>query len=332
MDFTASASIRRVLYLLAIIAGALFIASHEYVSQSVWLLFTALFFAHVTLERGLLTRTAIILVGGALAALVTLLGGVLAGNIVPVIGFLVLVTAACTWLGLKYDVCAYPVLLVNVAAVLSIYDVVSFSVAGERALAVLCGVLMAAVAQVVLVPHFKRDEYNRIRKITFYHLRHYATAVFDSLTSADYPDAVYYYERCLHKEKVKCMHGITALIRLEQEGMGEPGFTATQIQNIFALLVDISQIRRRNSDHTAFALCAPELVNLEQVIVQLLDACARQNIEQLSQLLEVLQSRVMQLDDNLENIIKVAAREPVVFVLFRTALQKLYDDVEGAVS
>lgn len=328
MDFTTSASIKRVFYLLIIVAAVLFVSHAELLNQPVWFIFASFFLAQATLTDGLVKRTLMLIISGLIATVFVIAGGLVATNIYLSVVFLLIVTALCTYRGLQDEAFIYPMLIINVIAVLALFQADSLAGGWQRALAVADAVIIVIAAQIILLPFFARSEYNRTRKITFFHLRNYVEALFECLTSPDYPDDIYYYERELHKEKINCMHGITSLAAIEQKhGLVDKGFNAEQIQNIFAVLVDVSQIRRRSTDHTAFALCAPELLNLEDVMVQLFNACANQLTGKLQHICEALESRILQLDDNLENVVKIASREPAVFVLFRTALQGLYEDM-----
>lgn len=331
MDFTTAASIKRTLYLLIIVAAVLFVTHAELLTQPIWFIFACFSLVQTSLAEGLFKRTFMLIMSGFIAAVFVIAGGLVAANIYLSVAFLLIVTALCTYREFKDEAFGYPLLIVNMIAVLALYQADSPAGGWQRALAVADAVIIVVAAQTVLLPFFARSEYNRTRKITFFHLRNYVQALFECLTSPDYPDDVYYYERELHKEKIKCMHGITTLATMEQKhGFVDKVFNAGQIQNIFAVLVDVSQIRRRSTDHTAFALCAPELLNLEDAMVQLFTACASQFTSKLEHICEVLEARILQLDDNLENVVKIASREPAVFVLFRTALQGLYEDMSQA--
>lgn len=330
MEFTSAASIKRILYVLLITVVTLAVYHMQLVKELVWLILASLFFAHATLEEPLLRRTYIIIVSGLAAAICVVIGGLVATNLPLTWLFVILVTAGCVWRGITCKGWAYPMVIVNVLAVLSVYKAASLHDGMYRALAIFDALIIVADAQIILLPFFWGSEFNRCRKMTFYHMRQYVKSVFCCLQSSDYPDNVYYYEAKIHAAKVNCMHGIVAMREKERSNNGLfDGYSSEDLQNVFEVIVDIGQLRRRVSDHTVFALNATEINNLEKTIMRMLTAMSRGKKEDVTHLCQVLLNFIQQFDDSFESVVKVAAKEPMAFVLFNAGLNTLLRTIES---
>lgn len=147
-------------------------------------------------------------------------------------------------------------------------------------------------------------------------LRQLAGDIMDCLMVNDYLHTLYLHERRIHKAKIKCMYWLTAL-----------GCQTLQDENaeLYVLLLDAGQIRRRVTDHTIFGLCMDELKLIRQA---LLDIFSNLGSDRLLESVAALNIAIQAFDDNYEHVLKVASREPIVFVLFQGSLRNLVEVVK----
>lgn len=143
------------------------------------------------------------------------------------------------------------------------------------------------------------------------HLQYLISNIFACLTDNDYQEALYSYERRIHKEKVNCLSWLTGLQK----------YRTTERENAcFSLLIDLGQIRRRITDHSTFGLCRAELFELELAIIFFAGALM---FSDMAEAAARLNRCTDQFEDCFNHVLNVAAREPVIFILFIGALREL---------
>lgn len=140
--------------------------------------------------------------------------------------------------------------------------------------------------------------------------------IFSCLLDPDYPRLLYSFERRLHKQKSKCLKSIQKIVLPS---------VRDKCAHLLEVLLDLSAIRWRVSDHSTFSIVAIELGN----ILSALEA----RFDQLHKL--VLHKSVVFMDDDwlsraivafeemYFSIVNVAAKEPLVFLLFIDGLKTL---------
>lgn len=319
-----AALIKRILYLIAVVLTTAFVYLHSYLQEGVWLFASVLLFLNITVETTLLRRSLEIAATALVAAVLIFIGTLLASSITAQIFFHSIVTGCCVYMGAKYGKAAYPWFVVNVLAVLSLHTEATLAAAIHHASAVTTGAVIVLAAQIILLPFFNLDEFYRARKLTLYRLSRVSTAIFTCLIAPDYTDNVYLYERRVHKQKIKCLNKMAVLADREKAA-GKPPQTSQQMQTLFEMIIDIGQIRRRVTDHTVFALCNDELSGIDAAIDQLLTALAGDNIGRIADGLLMLDKYINQFESNFEHILRVTAREPLVFVLMLSSLKALQE-------
>jgi len=145
------------------------------------------------------------------------------------------------------------------------------------------------------------------------HLCYLTGDIFSCLLAPDYQDNLYLYERRVHKEKINCLYWLAEL--RNYRGIEDESEWLT-------LLLDAGQLRRRVTDHTIFGLCSDELMDIEAALIAIIPYLGTINsVEPLAFLTASLDS----FDDSFEHVIKVSAREPLVFILFLGALRAFRD-------
>ena len=159
----------------------------------------------------------------------------------------------------------------------------------------------------LLLTIFKRHQ---ARSLRIY--RRLAATLFSCLTSRDYPEKIYDFEQRIQYQKIKCLKRMPSVRHKKTADVEWP---------LFDIIVDIGQIRHRVTDHTVFALCERELAVIADAVDSLL-AVVKKN-DGLEQKLAALEQSINQFEDVFEHVVKVAAREPAVFILFISALRAL---------
>ncbi len=143
------------------------------------------------------------------------------------------------------------------------------------------------------------------------HLQYLITNIFSCLVDEDYQDTLYAFERRIHKEKMNCLSWL--------EKLGK--YRSVERENkCFSLLIDLGQIRRRITDHSTFGVCRVELFELELALISFAAGLEQPNMAEAA---ARLTRCVNQFEDIFNHVLNVAAREPVIFILFIGALREL---------
>src|SRR3990167_1811350 len=90
------------------------------------------------------------------------------------------------------------------------------------------------------------------RKLALVHLKRLNQEIFSCFLQPEYSDNIYLFERRIHLQKNKC---IRAIYRLHDVGI------VSQLNELYANLMDMAQLRRRVKDYTLFDICRPELTD-----------------------------------------------------------------------
>ena len=117
-----------------------------------------------------------------------------------------------------------------------------------------------------------------------------------------------------------------AVLSEREKAAGKSAHTSHQMQTLFEMILDIGQIRRRVTDHTVFALCNDELSGIDDALNQLLPALASDNKQKVADGLLMMERYITQFESNFEHILRVTAREPLVFVLMLGTLKSLLEE------
>ena len=319
---------KRILYLIATVITVAIVFLYDLTANpafdtnlfnpAVWLLISSILLMNVTLETTLLRRSLIIAAVALLTLVTTFICTFLI--IIPVVQLLFVagVTGVCVYAGIVNSTMRYPGFAVNLLLILSMQDTNL-----RHAEAIALGAAIVLLAQIILLPFYVRDEYRRSLAQVFQRFGRLTTVLFSCLTTPEYPECVYLFERRVHKQKIKCLN-LMSLAAVREQAAKPALKLSQQLQFLFEIIIDVGQIRRRVTDHTVFALCDQDLKKIETAIVSLFKAFAsRAATLQLEKKILALDSQIEQFENIYEHVVKVAAREPVVFVLFISAVKVL---------
>jgi len=319
-----AALLKHMLYLIATVASVAILFLSVNLPQGVWLLAPALLFLNVSLETSLWQRSAMIIFTGSIAVIGILLGSLLAPYLAAQAIFLILVIGACTYFAALYQHYAYALFAVSFLVLLSIHGDNGYEPALVRAEITAIGVIVVLAAQLVLLPFAAANEYQRCKVLVFKSLGDLVTEIFSCLTSPAYPENIYLFERRVHVQTTDCLSKMAALAQRARAAGVNSETVYNDVLSIFEILMDLSQIRWRVSDHTIFRLCSIELSEIDTSMTATLNAFPHVGKPaELEKCIVAFERSINRLEDNLEHIVKVAAREPVVFILFLSALKAL---------
>ncbi len=322
-------SLKRLVYIIAVTCAAFF-TQHVFLNdQNYWVIWSALVLSLITLGETFTSRLIIMLLTGVAAGLAAFLASCFA-PVFPVLAiYLFLITMGCMLLSQFYPNYFLPLFVINLFALLaSGVAATSLTLALERWLFILLGFAIAIVLQIVGWFHFVLDEWRWFTIDALKQLKILNNEIFSCFLQPDYPDNIYLYEHRLHLRKNKCMQAITRLFTLPKDKQQEK-LPHNTIDRFFDLLLDCSQLRRRVSDHTTFAICNPELTTICQEIDRLFEGLIALVTGEKTFFPEVsmLQNKIQQLEENYNHVLQVASREPLAFVLFIFSLRALSSEM-----
>ncbi|MCW5583121.1 MAG: hypothetical protein KIT56_04415 [Gammaproteobacteria bacterium] len=270
-----------------------------------------------------------VLATGMTAAGVAFVAGCLAGLLPSIVLYLFITSILCVLVAQYYPECFFSAFIVNVFAILS--GTMQESLAGnmDRLVLIIIGVMVAAVFQVLFYPHFVRNELRSSIIITLKKLKRVNHEIFSCLLQPEYPDNIYLFERRLHIQKNRFMQSMMRLRAVMQQVMKKmnaeekEGYLAflVQLDLLYANMLDYSQIRRRVTDHTSFLLCAIELSEIVKEVNTSIDgAISHVDGKKYYVNADMLAIKIKRLDDNYQNVLQIAVKEPLVFMLFIDSL------------
>jgi hypothetical protein len=183
--------------------------------------------------------------------------------------------------------------------------------------------IFAATLFVGMLAYFVRSNFQNRQQQVFKCYANLIADIFSCLLTPAYSSNLYLFERRIHKQKLKCLRALNRLnLRQPIEGKS--------LLLLFELILDVSQIRWRVTDHTIFGLCDKELQALEASFIQLFST------PRLAQTVEVKLAATASSIDQFESIymhaMNVTAKEPTVFILFISAMRSIQKHFSGMVA
>lgn len=234
-------------------------AAHDFFpyGQSNWVIWSIFLFIQLTLGRTPIQRIGYLMMVGVLVIVTVFLAGAIYPDWLKV-PFVFILVLSCSYLGYLRPAFAYTLFVVVVLSLLAAWQPVSWLENIDRARWLACGVFVVVLCYLLYLPYFYRDEKRALSLATVRNLRLVCTEIFACLQDESYADNVYLFERRLHMRKIRLLDSLTKLRDVAGDVSG--------LENIYQLLLDVSQIRRRVSDHTTFALCKQEMASIEECL------------------------------------------------------------------
>lgn len=337
MDFIfTSLAIKRLIYLLLVTLLA-FVAEYQFAnSEAYWLLWTALALSLLASCDTFMRTMAVICLTGVVAALLAYLAAICA-YLMPLLAiYLLIITITCMYLGQHYPKYFLSALMINLLTLLSGGLPATLADYGHRLLFILAGTGMAAGLYLMFWPYFTRNKLQSYLVLSLRHLMQLNNEIFSCYLQPDYSSNIYLFERRLHLQKDKCLVAMRRLFNIIQLIGEKNGIEKNALLNdlfrrlnlLYDLMLDYSQLRWRVTDHSTFAVCDPELTAILNEMNLMFREAISLFAHQSHQLHTArLQETIQKLDDNYQSVLRVAAREPLVFLLFIASLKSFAEEI-----
>jgi hypothetical protein len=243
---------------------------------------------------------------------------------------IIILSMFCTYLGKRYPAWIVTALFINLLALLALSLATTVFTVTWVIKALLLGIVVCAVLQIIIVVRFYRDELAFWRYRALYSLIQLTRDIFACLIQPEYNDNLYLFERRLHTQKIQFLAAAGKLRRLGEQ-LRSPILQiqtielASHLSHVYAVLLECAQLRRRITDYTVFQLCEVELSAIADEVVKLMiNITKKKNIN-----LSKLNGEIARLESTYQQVIKVATREPLAFLLFIGGLKALVEELEA---
>ncbi|HEX4044548.1 MAG TPA: hypothetical protein VHZ76_02650 [Gammaproteobacteria bacterium] len=155
---------------------------------------------------------------------------------------------------------------------------------------------------------FKSYQQQAWTRIAWQSLRQLNNELFACLLQPEYTENKYLFERRVHVAK---NHFMRAACQLDE-------VVLTVLNQLYDLMLEYGQIRRRVTDPTIFSLCQSELIDMLQAINKVLMAASKRKINLAIQSIDTseLSASIERFEENYQTVLKITSQEPVVFLLF----------------
>lgn len=324
-----AAVLKRFLYFVCYIATLITLFYSEIDNNYPWLLFATLFFSiglfGDSIKQRFLILSLMIIAMFGMVALIGLTGE----RVIWQAGSLVLITAICVYLSKQYIGSLVPMFLLNLVAILTLPLSLSIYSSSWIVKVLISGAIIGVALQVILLIRFYRDELSFWQDAALTILTQLATDIFSCLILPEYNDNLYLFERRLHTQKMKYAKSIVKTRWFAKKLVGKNKQQAEllieRLDRLYTVLIDCAQLRRRITDYTVFQLCEIELKVISRNVVVLLTSIRRNTNLDLSSLNE----SISKLEATYHQVVKIATREPLAFLLFIFSLKMLAEELES---
>lgn len=319
-------ALRRLVYLLLSIGLAIYFAEQfAFEDQVVWLIIATLFFGGYVIGYTFLQFIITIVLSGLLGALSVGIFSYL--TIWPMSWFIAFSVAVFvfTIIAEAFPRYAFVCLTLNILILLTfqMFPIDQTEIA-TRVLFILGAMVITLLSALTLFPYFLKHNIHSTIRNYLRHLHKLNNEIFSCFLDPNYPDELYLYERRLNLEKQQLNNILKYLSHLScyiknPEKKDNFEKCLTHLRNIYAALLNVSQLRWQVSDHSIFRICSDELkfiqANINAVMFQTKNISA-------------LKDAIQRFEGIFQKVLQVTAREPVVFLFFIDSLQSLAKQFE----
>lgn len=319
-------SIRQLTYLLLVTSSIFVIISIYPSEQSYWVAWSGLTFALISLGNNFIQRLEAICVTALVCLFTVWMAEYANVSLITLAVFLFAVSAYLAFLAERYPAYAYPILIINLFAILASYHPSFVGGYWEKSGSVCLGVAIVLVCQLIFSYRFQQREWHLNLLSALNQLRKLNQEIFSCLLQPEYADNLYIFERRIHAQKERFMQSIVLLSTTKK----------TQLQTIITkklnLLYDITlsyaQLRRRVSDYAVLGICMDEMKAIEKEVDQLF-VVAQKGVSKNKYNFDVqpLLMAIQHLEDNYHQMLQVTSKEPLVFLLFIASLRSFAEEM-----
>jgi uncharacterized membrane protein YccC len=338
------AQFRQILRLMLAAVIALWLAHTLQWSESYWIVIAALLSLQMS-SAPLLRQKEFALVGTAiLAAAAATITNFISPHVLLLAVFLFLSTLTTVMAGLRWPLFWGATFLINFFAALSSGFPTDMDGINKRFLCILMGFGIAIVLQKCFFPGRLRDAARGALTQALQDLIDLNQAIFNCLLAADYPEKQFEYSKKVHQKRRDFSYAISvarALMKKMKKEQDKYVDMLCAIEQLYEIIQALGTLLYRVEDHTTFQIIYKELLALSETIYQDLRALKLFLLKKTKTppAQETLKDNIFQLEDVNHAALSVAAKDPMVFLLFIQdlfALQKsladLSDDIAAAAS
>lgn len=336
----SSLPLKRLSYLILVALAAYFLQSKLHSPQTYWLIWTAFLLSLITTGDSFKRRITTIIITGLAAAFVSFVADSLT-SLFPLLAiYLFIVTVICVLVSQLYPEYLLQSFIVNVFAILSSGSI-SLSLNTDKFMLIIMGISLIVLLQIIFYPYFIRNELKSYILISLKNLKKLNTEIFTCFLEPEYSDNIYLYENRLHARKSQLMASLSHLRQITR--LAETKWTSeeihayelllTNLDLLFENMLDYSQLRRRVTDYTTFSICHQELTTISKEIGLSIDGVmAHLSHKKYYPNMKKLSQSINQLENNFHNVLQVATREPLVFLIFIDSLNAFCSKLEEIIS
>jgi hypothetical protein len=312
-----------------ILAAIITLSLSEYFHypESYWMVISALLALHVSSNPLLRHKDffllSVALLAGAMAASSSLIMPYVFG-----LAIYLLVTTFCTVnVGLWWPAFWAAAFVANLLTNISSGFGVDMQQTLQRFLFIVAGFFIAIILQILFFPNRLRNDCKLVLTQCLQQLSELNQAIFDCYLAADYPDKQFQYEKRLHQKRRDVSYEISIARQLigkmkKSEKLSLlPVFCS--IEQIYEIILSMGLLDYRIEDRSTFELAYKEFLEIANHIDAQLRAIKIQLLKNKSSAInsETLKEAIYQFEDISRATFDVAAKDPMVFLLF---IQDMY--------
>jgi uncharacterized membrane protein YccC len=243
------------------------------------------------------------------------------------IAYLVMLVFLTAYLTQQKPQYTYPLLIITFLTLLSAILPASLIGGVSRSINIIIGTVIAAVYQLIFLPWFYNSEMNATVESMLKSLLKLTDDIFICFLQPAYPENIYLFERRIHLQKKRCICLLQHAKAIDRHA-GKHTKTLASLEKIFELLLSCALLRIRITDQTIFAVCISELTEVYDEL--------KLNLKELTRIyrhqnpymnVNGLEDRIERFENSYQTVLQVAAREPLVFLLFISSFRALKDEI-----
>jgi hypothetical protein len=316
------------LVLAALLTAALCIHLH-WGQQSVWLMVSALMALQIS-SYPLPQHKSIFLLGTGFIASLTAVVSCIVGTKTLYIAFYLFFTTFCTLtVGLNWPVLWGAAFVVNFFGTLSYIFMTDYAAALQRGGAIFAGFFLALLLLKLFFPQRLRDGVRLLLAQAVQELMGLSAALFNCYLSADYLENRFDYLSKFHARRRAFAYHLSMarelLAQMRPSARVESARQLEKTETLYEIILALGTLLNREKDHSTFAIVTKEFLNINENISAELRALKLLLLKQkkLPPVNNDLEENIYQLEDVNRSAVNVAARDPMVFLLFVQDLSSL---------
>lgn len=302
--------------------------SYYYPAQeNYWMIISALFALHISNHFLVRHKDFFLLVIALTAGSLAAISSLISSNVFLLATYLFITTLGTVYVGLLWPAFWGATFLVNFYANLSSGFGTDMRETGYRFLSIFAGFIIAILLQTIFFPNRLKGDCKLVLTASIQKLLELNQAIFDCYLAADYSEKRFQYERKLHQKRRDYSYEISVarqLIKRIKATEREPlNNVMCALEQIYEIMLSMGLLDYRVEDRSTFELAYKELLEISENINSELRAIKIQLLKKKppSVISEKIKESIYQLEDVSRVTLDVAAKDPMVFLLF---VQDLY--------